>query len=386
MSLSRQLAILAALVLALAAVGCGGDDEEDTPAGSGGGSAAQSETSGSVQETAKERVAEYEQHPTEFPGPTEPFDPGQGRAQAIACGFAAPVCATQAEYATEALEALGWEVDRAYDGEFSPQKQSAFLNSAVQRGLDAVIMVSVDVSTIKASVDRALDAGLVIACTFCISGDEYEDKIIDVRPDFREQGEMQAWATLARSGDKANTVHFNDKAFDPPPIRVEGWQAVMEENCPDCDTEVRDFATASIAEPGPPEFNALLSAKAPGTITDVTAHYDGLGIAMAKTLQQRGRDEVAIGAYDWTPESVQFLIRGDTPYQSSSVGPYTYAEWAAADLVARRVRGEKEWEGRLELPNVLITPTNAERYKDGDPVPDGDWQGEFREIWGTAGQ
>lgn len=382
---TRLLSVVVVLAFAVFVTACG--DDEGSPAE--GGNASTESGGASIQETAKEKVAEFEKAPTQddVPGPTEPFDPGSGKAEAMACGNAAPVCAEQAKFAVEALREMGWDAPTPYDGEFSPQKQAAFLNRAVQKGLDGVIMVSVDVDTIKSAVDRALDAGLTIACTFCVSGEAYKGKVYDVTADFAAEGEMVAWAALANSGDKTKAVHFSDKAFDPPPIRLQSFKETVEANCSSCEVETRDFATGSIAKPGPPEFNALLSSKPAGTVTDVVAHYDGLGVAMAKTLKQRGRDDITIGAYDITPESVQQTLNSDSAYKYAGIAPYTYAEWGAADILGR-VKAKKEiWEGYDKLPATLMTPNNAERYRDTDTVFEGtdDWKQRFRDVWNAEG-
>src|SRR5207244_3122692 len=82
--------------------------------------------------------------------------------------------------------------------------------------------------------------------------------IYDVSADFFKQGQMDAWAVLAHSGDKAKVAQFTDKAFDPLPLRLAGFQSIYKKYCPKCPYQVVNFATGDIAKPGPPEFSALL--------------------------------------------------------------------------------------------------------------------------------
>jgi len=393
---SKTFLLLALLALALAAVvsGCGGDDDEG--AGGGTSTTVQTDGGGDLKAMAAEKVAEFEKAPTDWPKPTEPFDPGKGKGAAMACGFAAPVCAQQAKLAVEAFKAMGWSSPPAFDGEFSPQKQAGFLDRAVQQGLDGVVLVSVDVDTIKASFDRAVKAGLLIGCSMCTSADgkpvtqetapDLYGKVFDTVVDWDLQGQMMGWSILARSGEDAKVVSFSDKAFDPPPLRRDGLEKVIKENCDSCTFEGREFATANISKPGPPEFNALLATKPQGTITDVVAHYDGLGIAMAKTAKQRGRTDITVSGYDGSEEGVTALATGDPPYGASVAEAYTYAQWAAVDLIGRAKAGVDLWEGYTELPSVLITAKNAKDYLNpwSDPTPEGDWQGEFKKLWGTG--
>lgn len=384
---------IAALLSAGILAACNGDDDaavepngaEETEEVSDAQDEETEEVS-DLQGRAQEMVAEIQQPIEEFPFPDEPFDPGNFSAESMACGFDAPVCAEQAGFALEALEALGWDVPaQPFDGEFSPATQGGFLDRAVQRGTDAVIMVSVDLDTIPEAVNRALENDLVVGCVFCVASDEWLERgVIDVRPDFFEQGEFNAWAALAEDGEDTDLVAFTDLAFKPPPLRVDGVESVMSAECPECPFEVREFATESIAEPGPPEFTALLSARPAGEgLNNVVAHYDGLGMAMARTLETQGREDIKIRAYDVTPDSYEGVQDDALNYASSAMGPYTYSQWAAADLVARAVNGLPLWDGYLEMPNVLLTAENAADYADPphDPVPEGDWQAEWIEMW-----
>ena len=342
---------------------------------------------------AKQKVAAFEAGPTKYAGPTQPFNPGKGTAAVMACGFAAPVCADQSKEAVTALKAMGWTVSPAFDGQFSPQVQAGFLDRAVQQKLDAVIMVSVDVTTIKPAVDRAIAAGLNILCTFCVSREYYGKKttkgwVYDVTADFEKQGEMDAWKVLSQNGENAKVAVFTDKAFDPLPPRLAGFTKVFKTECPKCPFQVRYFATGDIAKPGPPEFNALLATKPAGTLTNVVGHYDGMGMAMAKTLKQIGRTDIKVVAYDTTTDSINALVTGSpAAYTAAAAGPYSYAEWAAADVIGRLKAGKPLWPGRMSLQSTLIDATNAKQHlppNTVDPTPSGDWRGVFKKLWGKG--
>ena len=362
----------------------------DSSAAAPSSAAAAPAAGSSLKETAAAKVAEFAAGPASYPGPTDAFDPGTGKAAVMACGFAAPVCAEQATFAVEALTAMGWDAGQPFDGEFSPLVQAGFIDRAVQDGLDGVVLVSVDVNTIKASVDRAIEAGLIITCTMCVSGPDYAGKVLDVVVDWDIQGQMAAWAILAENGEESKVVSFSDAAFAPPPLRAAGLEKALMENCATCTYELVQFATGSISKPGPPEFNSLMSQKAVGDITNVVAHYDGLGMAIAKTIVQAGREDISIGGYDGSPDAIAALLSDKPPYAFSVAEPYTYAEWAAADLMARTKAGLPLWADFDNLPSTLIVRANAQKYLDGlpapstMPAPEGDWQGVFKQIWGKS--
>jgi ABC-type sugar transport system substrate-binding protein len=398
MAFGRFASAAAGLIAAALVVSaCGGGSSSssssaapDSGAAATSSAAAPAEAGSSLKEMAAAKVAEFAAGPASYPGPTDAFDPGTGKAAVMACGFAAPVCAEQAQFAVEALTAMGWEAGQPFDGEFSPLVQAGFIDRAVQDGLDGVVLVSVDVNTIKASIDRAIKAGLIITCTMCTSGPDYAGKVIDVVVDWDIQGQMAAWAILAENGEESKVVSFSDAAFAPPPLRAAGLEKALAENCATCTYELVQFATGSISKPGPPEFTAVMAQRAVGDITNVVAHYDGLGMAIAKTVVQAGREDISVGGYDGSPDAIAALMSDNPPYAFSVAEPYTYAEWAAADLMARTKAGLPLWADFDNLPSTLIIRANAQKYLDGlpapstMPAPEGDWQGAFKQIWGKG--
>ncbi|MBS1675906.1 MAG: sugar ABC transporter substrate-binding protein [Actinobacteria bacterium] len=377
--------------------GCGGGGS--TTASSGGGNeaeeAAGSETEGAggegeaagsdLQKEAEAKVAEYEKPPSDWPGPNKAFSPGEGSATVISCGFAAPVCATQAKDGVKAFEAMGWNVEGAKDGKLSAQTQAALVEEATQQKKTGILLVSVDLSSIKAAIDRAVESGVLIGCSMCVVSPEFIEtgKVFNGEVNFETQGEISAWAVLAKFGPKATIVQTNDEEFNPPPLRVKGFEKVIEEHCPECELETKPFLATEITKPGPPMFSALLASR-PSGLNAVVAHYDGAGIAMAKTVQQSGRTEPLVFGYDGEEEGVLALKTGNPPYGATTAEAYTYAEWALADQIARKAAGAPEWEGLEELPSQLITANNADEFLNPyhDPVPKGAWEKEyFEKYW-----
>jgi ABC-type sugar transport system substrate-binding protein len=397
--LSLCLALLAALLVVGVVAGCGGGssssssggntEAEEAPATAEteetGGETEPAASSGALQEEAEAKVAEYEKSPTEWPGPEKAFDPGEGTATVISCGFAAPVCATQAKDGVKAFEAMGWDAEPAKDGKLSAQTQAALVEEATQQKKTGILLVSVDLSSIKAAIDRAVESGVLIGCTMCVVSPEFLEtgKVFNSEVNFITQGEIEAWAVLAKFGEKATIVQTNDEEFNPPPLRVEGFEKVVEEHCPECELETKPFLATEISKPGPPMFSALLSSE-PSGLDAVVAHYDGAGIAMAKTAQQSGRSEPLLYGYDGEEEGVLALKTQNPPYGASTAEAYTYSEWAAADQIARKAAGAPEWEGIEDLPSQLITPNNADEFLNPyhDPVPEGEWEKEyFEKYW-----
>lgn len=373
----RSLMIPAVIVTVAALMaGCSGGD------GGSGTSSTSSADNSALEAQAAEKVAGFLQVPETFPGPTEAFDPGAGSAAVLACGFAAQVCKDNADIGVAAFEAMGWDVSPSFDGEFSPQIQSGFIDRAVEQGLDAVLLTSVDVNSIKESVTRAADAGLFIGCVMCASGEQWDGKVVDVTVDWEAQGDQVAWAIINNNGPEAKVVNFEDTAFPTTVGRADGLEATLTENCPDCTFQRELFASADISKPGPPQITALLASKPEGDITNLVLHYDGLGMAAAKTVADSGRDDITVSGYDADSVAVNAIITGKpAPYAFTVAGPYNYEMWAAADLAARSKAGVALWDDYGAMPSVLVDASNAELYTSATPGPE-NYEQMFTDLWG----
>jgi simple sugar transport system substrate-binding protein len=341
-----------------------------------------------LQATATAKLAELTAGAKTYPGSTEAFDPGAGKTAVMGCGFASTVCAEMSRTAVTALEAMGWESPPAFDGQNSPQIEAGFVDRAVQDGLDGIFLASVDVNTIKASVERAVAAGIPIICTNCGSGDF--KGVIDVSPNWKQQGEIAGWRILSERGENAKVVAFADAAFSSSTQRADGLKEVITTNCPTCGYDYHDFPSSDYGKPGPPAWNAILSSTSAGDITDVQGHYDGLGMAIAKTNVDSGRTEISVGGYDGQSDALAALVSGDPPYGFTVAEPISYEQWAGADLMARIKAGKTLWTGSDAMPSTLVTKDNAAELLAGNPpgssfpAPEGDWQGAFKKLWGKA--
>jgi ABC-type sugar transport system substrate-binding protein len=338
--------------------------------------------------TAKEKVAEFKAAPTGWIAGTEAFEPGNGKAAVMGCGSAAAICSQQADVAVDALHAMGWESDPPVDGQFSPQVEAGFIDRAVQDNLDGIILISVNVNTLKSSVERAVAAGLRITCVVCVSGDEWKGKVIDIGPSYVQQGEMAAWAIMAARGGDAKVATFVDQQFVPPQVYAKSLGDTLAANCRTCSFDPINFSGANAAKPGPPEWNAYLATHPEGTVTDVVGEYDALSLSISKTNANAGRTEIAVGGYNGDEPNLAAMVSGEPRIDFTVAYGYTYFSWNAADILGRWKANLPLPEGLDQQPNQLVEKDNAAELLKGNPAPsvfpapEGDWQGNYKTLWG----
>ena len=378
---SRRLAACAASIAALALVlaGCGGSDSSgaEGDGGSSGGTSA-------LQQTAQENVAQYENGPETYPGPTEPFKVVPGKAVVIQCGSGAPICKEGGDETVDALHAMGWEAPPAIDQQFSPQVGMGAIDRAITDGVDGIIIIGSDVNPLKAAVDRALAADIPVLCANCMSGPEWAGKVYDVSPDYYEQGAYAAWRVIAEAGDHAKVHGFRDLAFLSATTRQKGLVETIEKECPDCTIDMEDFSAPDIAKPGPPQFSALLAANPEGSLDYVVGHYDGFAVAAAKTEKNAGRTDIRIGGYDGYTNGLEELSSNNPPMDFIVAEAYNYNGWAAVDLLGRIKAGVPLWEGYENTGSTIIDSTNVQQYLDQEPdhfPGPPDYRTKMPELW-----
>lgn len=368
-----------------AVVGCGGSSSTTSSAGSSSVSTSSSNSgsatsSSSIVATAKAKVAQFESGNAVFPGPTTAFSPGHKKAMIIACGFEAPVCAQESNFALAALTQMGWQ-GSVQDGKLSPQTQSGLVNQAVLAGDNGILLYGIDVNTIKASIDGAISKHIPIECLACYSGALRDHGVTDVTTDFQTQGTMMGYYLVAANNGKAKAVDFVDHAFPQTSLRTAGVQQVLSQ-CSTCKLTVRQMSVSETAQPGPPTWTAFLSQNPPGTYTDAVALYDGAGAPMAKTLKSQGRTTPVVDGYDADPDIVTALATKSLPYGITIGEPLPYEAWAAVDLLGRAAAGKPLWNGGDALPSVIISSSNASQYNGKYFAPQGDWKAKFLKLWG----
>lgn len=370
----RSAGVALALTLGIALSGCSSSGSADTAGDSAGDAAAV--------DAAKTKVAEYSSAEQDFPMPTEAFDPGKHSAAVIAMGSAAAVVQENAQHAVDAFKSMDWTVSGPLDGEFSPPVTGGLIESAVEQGVDAIVMVSVNVEDASESVQKALDAGVAVSCVMCPENGDFADAgVMYATIDFKAQGEILGWAMIDQSDGAGTILSSDDPGSRATVARADGVRKTVEENCPEC-TILDDLAIPSAdgSKPGPPQWSAFLNAN-PSGVSDVASMADVVGVPMAKTLMDVGRTDIRMYGYDADPEAIDMIRQGDTPYTGTVALPYHWADWAAVDLVARQVAGASTWDAST-LPMRLITADNVDDFTEFAPA--GDWQNEFKTLWGVA--
>lgn len=395
----RVLLVVAGMVLLGALVtacgGSSGSSSESSVTEATTSESTESSGAGSAEIAEAEKVIEDHSNleDLKWPKPPQkPFDAGTGKIGVVVCSTAGTGCVTMGKQVLTAAKAAGWETTELEDGKFSPSVQNGIIQRFVQEKLNGIILVSMEVASVKSGVAAAEKAGIPMACVFCAPSPGFPafgGPVPSTVSSGSEQGEL-AGAYMAVNHE--GTGHVNllvDHAFPINVERAEGVVSALEKYCSECDVEEESFATVELTKPGPPSFNALLAAHPAGSgeLEWVTAGgpSDTYIEPMYKTAEQQGRTELKFFGADAESAVLQNISEGGLA-QATLYSPFPYATWSAVDEVVRQAAGLKPWKAD-ELPTGYITPENvAEPLKAADNnepwAPKGfNFKAMFEKLW-----
>lgn len=317
-----------------------------------------------------------------FPQPTAAFKPGTGKVAVIACALAAPPCKLASQEVVKAAKAAGWTPEGPSDGQFNPTTQANLVQKAVQQKVDAIVLWSIDVHSIKAAVDAALKARIPVACGMCASGD-YQSKphFYDVTSGGYEGNAIAYWAA-DQAGSKGKIQLWNDPAFPIIGIRVREAKKVLSSVCASCSVSTGTMASAELTKPGPPTWTAFLQSHPKGSINVSVFPADSWAVPAAKTATQTGRTEIGLAGYDASPDFLKAIAAGTSP-AATTAEPFYYAAWGTIDQVARDKAGKPKWASE-HLPYILVDKNNVQQFVNGPGFfepKDFDYRAMFKKLW-----
>lgn len=316
--------------------------------------------------------------------PSQPYDAGSGRLGIVICGSAGTGCVDMGEQVRAATKAAGWEPSELGDGKFTPSVQSGLVQKFVQEKVDGIVIVSIDLASIKSAVDAAEQAGIPMACVFCTPSPEFPGTggpVALTATSGKLSGEYLGNYLVSESEGNQSFFQFVDNAFPSVIERAAAIKKVIEEKCSECTYEEEGIATEELAKPGPPFFTAMLSSHPEVDWAFVSS--DPYDIPMVKTAEQQG-SEVKIATIDAEPGFLEEIQNGEVA-QAVVFSPFNYASWAGVDEVIRQKAGLKPWKADGLPAAIIHTEAAVEEALSAAPEtyspPDFDYEAMFAKLW-----
>ena len=318
-----------------------------------------------------------------MPSAPETEVPADKSVAIVICGSAAEGCVRGGEGAEAAAKALGWKPE-VYDGQYNQNVESQAISSAISKGADAIILVSIPPVAVGGAVQEALNAEIPVITTFIPGSPQEMDGVFaDVSNGTFEGGlALASWITVHSKG-KARIVNNPDETSSLSVGRAAGVKAGLKEFCPECEIleEVQDDP-AHFTTKAPVIASSAVQKYGTNNLYMV-APFDSAATFLVQGAKEANAPYFPIVSMDGNAEALK-SIRNKEYIAADWAGAMEWTGWAAIDQVIRAFNGEEPSgeEGSSVVPSLLIDETNLPK-KEGNWIPSFDYEKAYEELWGV---
>ncbi len=320
--------------------------------------------------------------------PTTPVKPGSRKVAVIAVGLATPGASDTARLVQAAIKDAGWTAPPTYDGKFLPTTASGDIETAINQGDQAIVLVSVTPSTVASALQLAHSKNIPVVCILCGPPSTFSQfpGVVGVEPSPQKVGEAQADYVISKTKGTGKIWVYEDAEFPFTLVQNQTALATIKSLCPGCTTHVTQMKAGDEQQPGIPVLAGVLAANPKGSINWIIAPYDNAAAQFSTFLQQKGRTEIGVVGYAALPVFFDQIQAGTPPSAQATVSiPLPYMAYAAVDELARMLDHQPTWDAN-NLAVSLVTRDNYSQYPSSAPWvgPGFDVSGFFKKLWGKG--
>ncbi|MBF0680688.1 MAG: ABC transporter substrate-binding protein [Devosia sp.] len=240
--------------------------------------------------------------------------------------------------------------------DYDLNKQVSQIDSFIAAGVDIIMLNAVDASAIAPAVQKARDAGVVVAA-FDVSAPGAD---VTVMTNNVSAGEKACQYIVDELNGEGNVIIINGPASSSIIDRVQGCKNVFAQN-PGITILSDDQNGQGSREGGLAVMQGLLTRF--DDIDAVFAINDPTGIGAELAAKQLNRTDFIITAVDGAPDIEEALKSGTSMIKASaSQDPYVMAG-QALEMGVAVLKGEKPAEDTILLEPELITSENLDSYQ-----------------------
>ena len=362
-------------VAAVALTGCGdsssGSEDDDKGSGSADVAAAQK-----ILDAAQTRPTTI----TQTVPITEPI-PADKKLVFLSCGV--ETCEKTGELLRPGADALGWSLEIVTtDG--TPEQVSSAFTSAIRSGADAVIYPTADIAQLAAPLKEAEENGVLFATVASLDEPDPNDAYFFAMggPDyFGKIGEVLAAKVVADSGGSASALYVDLPQFAILTPMNDGFNATLEEECPDCKSDTLDIQASSLGKDAPDLIVSALR-RSPDTKYVVLSEASAMEPGLPAALNAAGLNDVKILGQSGS-EQVYTDVQSGVVLATVQPEGYSYS-FGILDALAR------SWSGQEVLPIepnlLLLTKDNIPDDIEGRiawPAVE-DMEAQYLALWGKS--
>jgi ribose transport system substrate-binding protein len=370
------LTTFTALVAAVSLMsGCGGDDDGDTNDAAG----ASKQTS--VQREAAAQVKEMMKRPTSI-GIDEPIKGGMPKGlHVVLLECPVPTC-IYPEFKTEAMEKVGWTLDRVEYG-FTAEEVKAAWQEALRRNPDAIFAVGAPpLSFYRQEAEEAKKRDIPLLSLSSPEADQWlmttgggawapnAAKMIGTYLTSVLGPDVKKVMSATSSGNEG--IHRNTTEF----------VKVMGELRPDIKVDVLDLPITSVGQDAATKIASYLQGRYReyGALNPSTGDFT-LGLPAA--LAGSGIPDMPIVSVTTPPNWVDMIANGEAGAAATVPYPAADGMYRLMDALGRHIRGQSVAPSSDDtFPMWLVTRENVPKGED-PLVPVKNFKEQFYKLWGV---
>ena len=274
-----------------------------------------------------------------------PLDPAEYSLEGKTIGVA--VVGTQHFWDREAFQGAVAEIERlggtvlttdgGRDNTVHAQNHDVFL----AQGVDGVITILGD-DAVEPKLQALKDAGIPV-----VGVDHTSDLLLNNTQSDSDIGGTAAGELMAKAiGGKGNVAVFNafSEALGFCGVRYNSWKKVLEEQYPEITIVQPELAEefANAPEDARQQTLTLLEKYPEGELQAIhVACWDQPAIGVVQALEEAGRTEVVVSAFDAGPDTLEIMMEEGSPFKVNVAQQPRLIATVAADNLARYLYGEE---------------------------------------------
>ena len=293
----------------------------------------------------------------------------------IPCATFVEGCAREERGVVEAAKAAGWKTI-VLDGKVDPQVQQKAMNSLIARKVDAIVLNSINASSVGEAMANAKKANIPVIVSFAQDPRPFGG-LEDVRIDDTQAGKVAAAYIVTHGG--GNVLAVYDNSAEEVVQRYAGLKAGLSQFG---GAKLIGSEKISGSQIGPPEatlMSSYLQRYPKGKINWVFCGYDFMCTPLIQEIDRSGRDEIKAIGYDGNLREPRLHPQGTV--QAAAVGyPLKWAGWGVVDELNRYFNKQQLWPGTKYFNFRLLTSSNL-RQAGASYQGDIDFRTKFKQLW-----
>lgn len=285
---------------------------------------------------------------------------------------------------------LGWET-KIFDGRGDPNVQAEAMNTMIDEGMDAIVLIFVDTTRVQAGLQRAIEADIPVITLGSL--ENTPATVPDVSFNWIRAGEGLGQYMLWKSEGNLRLLQMkNTDLYVVYTGQYGGSQRYIEENCPECLVVTEEYTLANFDDPNIGVAAQASSVMLENPDLEWVSCFDSCMFRVMQALERAGLGDKAKGAgYDCNPENVSVILE-DGIQKVCFADPREMMAYAAIDNVNRMTNGEDIFDYTDAIPIAMFDKESLGKLtsEQVEEIEAEGWQGnldfraEFRKIWGLG--